>query len=53
MGFTAQYGESIEKEIQTCKAIDMAGQNEGVLRESMYMNFNSFCHSHRNKGIRI
>lgn len=29
MGFIAQYGESIEKEIQTCKAIDMAGQNEG------------------------
>lgn len=53
MGFIAQYGESIENEIQTCKGIDMAGQNEGVLRESMYMNFNSFWHSHRNKGIRI
>ncbi|WP_174747095.1 hypothetical protein [Bacillus amyloliquefaciens] len=53
MGFITQYGEYKEKEMQTCKGIDMAGQNEGVLRESMYMNFNSFWHSHRNKGIRM
>lgn len=53
MGFIAQYGESIEKEMQTCKGINMARQNERILRESMYMNFNSFWHSHRNKGTRM
>ncbi|MBL4958255.1 hypothetical protein ACFYVN_14880 [Bacillus velezensis] len=53
MGFITQYGESIEKETQAFKGINMSGENEGILRESMYMNFNSFWHSHRNKGIRI
>ncbi|AKD30296.1 MULTISPECIES: hypothetical protein [Bacillus] len=53
MGFITQYGEYKEKETQTWKGVDMVGRNEGVLRESMYMNFNSFWHSHRNKGIRM